>query len=785
MRLGIRARALGWLGFLGFAMVALLYPVSIRWLDQALREFEQYQITRESDRVHMAIAADAERLRVSAEDYGHWDESMAFMVGKEPNYIEDNYYPEVLTNLGVQFVLIIAPDREVLWAGELELGAEPKVVPLESAALMPLLPEAALERARMQLKAVSEFAWIDDHGALLGISAISDNRAGQFGGWLVFGAHLNASYCQALSVKTGVSFGLERWVPKATTKGDAADIDILISTDGFTARQPIFSAGAEPMLDIVSGGPRPLQAQQEKAQQLLLAAVMFTVLGGLVLTYFVLHLLVIRRVRALGAWARGLQFEARDGPADADRRADKVGDEIDHLREDFAALTRELQRVTERWRLQAWQDWLTKAGNRARLIHDLNGAALAPRQDSEAVHDNALFLIDLDNFKAVNDLLGHLSGDELLRAVAERIAAVAPAQASTYRMGGDEFALLWRGCDGRDGVDALAMRLLDALRLVHKTVHVSASIGIFVGDFRQTPIHDVLMRADIALFSAKRNGRDLYRYFDPQDHERFRERFDLEALLKEAIKADQLSLCFQPIIDAESGTVVALEALARWQHPERGSIPPSRFVAVAERSTLIIELDLMVLRHSCVALKHLHQRFPALLMNINVSPLSLQSSGFIERVDSVLSASGIDPAALRLELTESGLGLGSHALDEAVAALRVRGIAMVIDDFGAGASSLSRLSCLQPAGLKLDGSFSRDWSGAGGRICRAIMELARELDMKVTAEFVESAAQREFFVGIGCNYLQGHHFSEALRVDAIEAWLEARTTGNQQQPVLV
>lgn len=280
------------------------------------------------------------------------------------------------------------------------------------------------------------------------------------------------------------------------------------------------------------------------------------------------------------------------------------------------------------------------------------------------------------------------------------------------------------------------------------------------------------MRADIALHTAKQGGRDRYSHFDRADFERFREHFDLKASLRTAIQNESVGVEFQPIVDPRTQRVIAVEALVRWSHPERGPIPASILIAVAERSGLIQALDALVLRKGCQTLARLRARFPDLAMNVNVSSISLQDPQFVDVLRRELeSAPGVS-GGLRLELTESGLAMSSQALEEAAASLEAMGVGLVIDDFGAGASSLHRLSRLRAAGLKLDGSFVRDFNGGGGRICRAVVELARELDMTVTAEFVETEAQRRFVESIGCEAAQGYLYSASLAEVALIDWIE-------------
>lgn len=773
MQLGIRTRAVLWLASLAALMSAVLYLAGSLVLDRNFREFEQTQIAKDSDRVRLAMAAEAERLGAFARDYGNWDRAMEFVTGTNPDFIEENFYPESLSNIGARFVFIVDPNRHVLWSGAISTQSSDDLAPMSATLLEALLPVKAFDQVRSDLDSHSEFVWIEGECYLLGVSAVTNSNVDAFGGWLVFVRQLDVANQQALIEQTRSTFRIAPMEGR-TQASDAEDDALLIEfhAAGFNATQSLHGSQRGTGIAILTSGPRPLAAQQAQAQQLLLSALVLTVLASMLLTYAILHVLVIRRVNSLSEWARGLLQTTSDLGVETTRPVDRH-DEIDQLREDFSALTHELQRLSERWKAQAWQDWLTKVGNRAKLMHDLGAAQLPASGGGQSAALQALILVDLDNFKAVNDLMGHLYGDELLRDVALRILSLAPAQANVYRLGGDEFAVFWEHGATRSLVNALAQDLLVCLRMTQASISVSASIGIVIRDGGEQSSLDVLMCADIALYAAKQAGRNQFRHYQSSDFDRFKDRFDLDTLLRDALRNGEIELHYQPIVSSLSGYVHAVEALARWTTSERGAVPPATFVAVAERSGLIHELDAYVLRTSCVALAQLRRKFPSLVMNVNVSPISLQGDGFLRQLREVLATGCVDASSLRLELTETAVSIGSPALDEAASRLRALGVALIIDDFGDGASSLGRLNRLRPAGLKLDGSFVRDFEGSGGRICRAVVELARELDMSVTAECVESDAQREFLRGIGCEFLQGYYFSRSLEELALCDWLEA------------
>lgn len=511
---------------LGVVLAACLYPAGTQVLERTSRAFETTQIEKESDRVAMAISAQALRLKFFARDYGTWDSAMNFIAGTEPDFIEENVYRESVVNIGANFAIILDANRRVVYAGELQ--ADPAAAPDEkllSPMVMPqvqaLVSAAVLEHTRAKLDALSEYVWLDGECYILGISAITDSDVSVFGGWWIFGRRMDAQFRQTLSEQLKAKFFLapidtqagaapltniespEALAPQPNTAAGLTHVKIFDAS--FSSSRTLSNDFAQARLSVRTQGPRPLAAQRAQAQRLLLAAVVLTVLTSMLLTYAILHFLVIKRVRALSLWARA-SLESIAELSEESAGSAQHFDEIECLRQDFSALTLELQRLTDLWKVEAWKDWLTQVGNRAKLMHDLSGANTV---------ECALLLLDLDNFKPVNDVLGHLAGDALLSDVARRIESHLPTQASVYRLGGDEFAVFWNIGATRAGVDALAEQLLEALRITQASVSVTASIGIVMPEpSTQCPAELLMRAADIALYAAKQAGRDQYRYFD-------------------------------------------------------------------------------------------------------------------------------------------------------------------------------------------------------------------------------------------------------------------------------
>ena len=425
---------------------------------------------------------------------------------------------------------------------------------------------------------------------------------------------------------------------------------------------------------------------------------------------------------------------------------------------------------------QAFHDSLTGLANRA-LFRDRVAHALA--RQARGHGSIAVLFSDLDDFKTVNDSLGHDAGDQLLVAVAERLRAVMRPEDTTARFGGDEFAILLEETS-EEGTRRAAERILEALRSPFefhgRQVVMHASIGAAVTSDATTEPDDLLRQADLAMYNAKTSGKGRFAFFEPQMHAAAVTRMELKADLERAIADRDFELHYQPIIDLRSGRPTGVEALLRWRHPERGLVLPSEFIPIAEETGLIVSLGSWVIGAACqqlAAWSHGGQPGAPYLsrisMWVNLSARQLQEPDFVDTVASAIRANGIRPDRLTLEITESAL---MADLDQSAATLhrlRALGVRLAIDDFGTGYSSLSYLERLPVEVLKIDRSFTA--AIGHGRdvpvLVRSIVKLGQTLHMEVLAEGIETAEQLARLRAIDCRLGQGFHFSPALPADEV------------------
>ncbi|HEY1475906.1 MAG TPA: EAL domain-containing protein [Pseudolabrys sp.] len=387
----------------------------------------------------------------------------------------------------------------------------------------------------------------------------------------------------------------------------------------------------------------------------------------------------------------------------------------------------------------------------------------------------AVFYIDLDHFKDVNDTLGHPVGDELIRNVTLRLSHTLRGDDLVARLGGDEFAVISSIGDDSGKMMALAQRLIAAIcapyTINRQNIMIGASIGIAVINRKSGAAADIMRYADMALYRAKNEGRNRACIYDAAMDADLSNRKLLEADLREAIENNQLKLLYQPIVNKSGETVVGVEALCRWTHPTRGEIPPTEFIAIAEHSGLIIDLGAWVLRRACLD----GRAWPALSISVNVSPLQFRRADFYDVVQHTLSETEFDPTRLEIELTESVLLGNVDTAEAGMLRLKALGVRLALDDFGTGYSSLLYLRRLPFDKLKIDRSFvlSIEKAADAAAIVHAVVSLGRGLGMKVTAEGVETADQQLFLRAAGVHFMQGYRFGKAVTAAEISARLQS------------
>ncbi|RJG07926.1 EAL domain-containing protein [Noviherbaspirillum cavernae] len=424
-------------------------------------------------------------------------------------------------------------------------------------------------------------------------------------------------------------------------------------------------------------------------------------------------------------------------------------------------------------------DAVTALPNRHWLMNHLPTAVMRARESGATL---AMLFVDLDDFKNINDTMGHAAGDELLRAAAARLRSVIRPQDNVVRLGGDEFTVILERVESSSDAARVAERIISSLDtpfvLADASLHaVKASIGISMFPHDGGDGETLLKHADIAMYAAKANGKGQYEFYRPQLSERLVVRLDREQALRKAIELDEFVLFYQPRVDTFTGELRSLEALVRWMHPERGLVPPQEFIPMAEETGLIVQLGELVIRKACAQLAQWRrQHLPVVPVSINVSPRQFNEGNLSALFSACMSEQDIAPSLIEIEITESCMIGEGNAVNEELSAIEALGIKLLVDDFGTGYSSLSHLQRLDFDILKVDRAFTAQLCNGkeGEAFFMAILSMAHVLGMGVVAEGVETAEQLHVLQALSCNEVQGYFISRPVPASEVPDFFARR-----------
>lgn len=512
---------------------------------------------------------------------------------------------------------------------------------------------------------------------------------------------------------------------------------------------------------------------------------LFTALGFLAVRY-----LLIRPLNELGKAAQDI------GEGNLAFKLDiKNNDELGELATSLKEMSRNLRQSNEQIRYFAYHDSLTKLPNRLMFGEYLNHALAHAVRHNQAL---ALMYLDLDDFKVINDTLGHQAGDEVLMELSKRLAEclraddylgrsnqnqnISKSETETVaRLGGDEFIIFLPNIRSPYEAATVAKRVLDSLAIPfaveNRQLHVSASIGITTFPKDGTDAETLIKNADMAMYHAKDKGKNAYSYYQESMNVAAFERLNMQNELRQALSNKEFILHYQPQVDMQSGKIVSVEALIRWQHPEKGLVRPDRFIPLAEQSELIVPIGEWVIQTACAQAKIWHDLgHKDLCVSVNVSAAQLHRHDLREILEQALNKYQIPAHALEIELTETAISTSEETVTRTLTAIKALGVRIAMDDFGTGYSSLSYLSKLPIDKIKVDRSFVQHITeGSHAPIISAILAMAHSLELPVTAEGVELQAQIDFLKDKGCGLIQGYLISQPVEAVLITQMLDQKT----------
>ncbi|MBC7918293.1 MAG: EAL domain-containing protein [Rhodoferax sp.] len=523
--------------------------------------------------------------------------------------------------------------------------------------------------------------------------------------------------------------------------------------------------------------------EQRRSQMLVLVAIQVLVSVGVLIPVLVSR--VLRPIERLKAQASALVEDTSDQPPATFvwKRHDEIGllgQHLGRVQQQLRELFGQLGAKNAQLEQLALYDHLTGLPNRSLFIDLVQREILQARRSGQKF---GIFFIDLDRFKVVNDTMGHAAGDALLMEVSRRLRDMLREIDVVCRQSGDEFLVLARDIAHWESLAEMADRVLQSIEqplvLAGGSARVSASIGISLFPDDAQDFETLVKNADVAMYQAKSLGRARYSFFHAELNTRMQATMELEHQLGEAISGGQLVLHYQPQVDANTGSMVGVEALVRWQHPQRGLLYPGHFITIAEESGQIAEMGVWTLNEACrqkAAWKA--QGLDVGCMSVNVSALEFRDHRLLDSLQTALQVHGLEPGELEIEITESVLMTETDTSQRIIERVRALGVGIAIDDFGTGYSSLSYLKRLRPNQLKIDRSFVSDTAtdNDSRAIVKGVISLADALGLTVVAEGVETAQQLMFLRECGCGTLQGYYIAKPLTVEGLQAWMQDRNT---------
>lgn len=749
-------------GLMVVLLAVLVIAGCISFMNWLYHKADSDEISAELTKVQLILQNEREGLGRAVRDYAVWNDAYDYIQLPQRKFESDNFTQQSLNVMQIDFVAIMTQPQHFFFSSALDPhNPNTQATPaINSPSLLSLLSQLPEWHAAGDGKPHTYITIHEGRALFLAVSGIFDSaQAKPQRGWMVFGRYMDDDDLKRLQQLAKIQLALSATMP--TTK---------VASGFFHSTQTAQTRLAGWMVPTIW-----LQVSKEidwQPRYIVMGAFALGLLLVLCVAswtlQYLLNKLVINRIETFAdlAWRRS-QGERVYWPVEGDN-------ELDLLARTFNGLMDEVQTAQQNLQTLSVTDALTALGNRRGLEQEIELMI----QASQPQADMSMLLMDLDGFKLINDSLGHAAGDLLLREVALRMRQVMRRQDQLFRMGGDEFTVLMPNTNVEQAArmaERLRQQLVDAIHFGPHLLNVSASIGIAQWDGESDGM-ELMRQADLAMYEAKRQGKSCISLYEKGMSGVASEQMQLEQALRQAIQKEEIEPYFQPVLDTQTGQVLAVEMLARWQWEDH-FVQPADFIRLAEDLGLIQQLSAQLLDKGLKALTKFRQNVPNLKLQVNISPMQFSDRQLASSLLEQVSAHGLPCSALAIELTESAMLLYPEQVGQTMRQFVTAGVSLHLDDFGTGYSSLARLRDLPFDTVKLDRSFIVMMSEGDMSLPRVVFDMASSMNMSLIAEGVENQVEFERLKQIGYRQMQGFMFAVPMAEEALQHWLVA----HQQQ----